>query len=301
MATPTHTHQPIKSDHELIEFLQWCLPKLQLCWPGFRKVRRTIRKRLTRRIRELGLADLADYRNTLAAEPVEWSFLDTVCRIPISRFYRDRSVYNMLAKQVLPDCAARARTRSDCKISILSAGCASGEEPYSVSLVWHLCVAQGYPDCTIDILAVDIDDVMISRAQAACYSPSALKDLPPKFLELGFEQKHGMHRLRDRFRKCVHFLNRDLRKCVPGGPFDLILCRNTAFTYFDEATQALVSSQLHAALRTGGYLITGAHEVFPGMDHNLLRAHPGSAVFRKTNGEMLARPSTSSGSTEWRS
>ena len=200
MANPVHTHQQIISDHELIEFLQWCLPKLQLRWPGFRKVRRTIRKRLTRRIRELGLADLADYRNTLAAEPAEWSILDTVCRIPISRFYRDRSVYDTLANQILPDCAARARARGDGKISILSAGCASGEEPYSVSLVWHMRVARGYPDCTIDILAVDIDDVMINRAQAACYSPGALKDLPDDLLDLGFEQKHGACCLLDRFR-----------------------------------------------------------------------------------------------------
>ena len=286
------------SDHELIGFLQWCLPKLQLRWPGFRKVRRTIRKRLTRRIRELGLAGLADYRNTLAADPAEWSFLDKICRIPISRFYRDRSIYNMLTNQVLPDCAARARTRSDCKISILSAGCASGEEPYSVSLVWHLRVAEKFPDCTIDILAVDVDDLMISRAHAACYSSSALKDLPHDLVELGFEQKHGVHCLKDRFRKCVHFLNCDLRRSVPDGPFDLVLCRNTAFTYFDKTTQALVSSKLAAALRIGGYLVTGAHEVLPAMDNDLVRAQPGSPVFRKTHSDRAARSSTNSGPAE---
>jgi len=292
MATPAHMHQPIISDQELIEFLQWCLPKLQLRWPGFRKVRRTIRKRLTRRIRERGLSGLANYRKTLAADPAEWSLLDTICRIPISRFYRDRSVYDLLANQVLPDCAARARARGDGKISILSAGCASGEEPYSISLVWYLRVAEGFADCTIDILAVDVDDLMISRAQAACYSPSALKDLPHDLVVPGFEYKHEAHCLKDRFRKCVHFLNCDLRKSVPDGPFDLVLCRNTAFTYFDEATQAFVLSRLDAVLRTGGYLFTGAHEVLPAIDNNLVRVQPGSPVFRKSHGDRAARPST---------
>ena len=126
---------------------------------------------------------------------------------------------------------------------------------------------------------------MINRAQAACYSSSVLKDLPRDLVELGFEQKHGVHCLMDRFRKCVQFLNCDLRKTVPDGPFDLVLCRNTAFTYFDEATQALVLSKLDAALRTDGYLVTGAHEVLPAMDSNLVRAQPGSPVFIKTHSD----------------
>ena len=86
-------------------FLQWALPQRNLCWPGFRKVRRQVCKRLTRRIRELGLDDLAAYRRRLEAEPAEWRAFDECCHITISRFFRDRGVFEVLRKRVLPDIA----------------------------------------------------------------------------------------------------------------------------------------------------------------------------------------------------
>ena len=269
------------TDHELIEFLQWCMPKLHLAWPGFRKVRRTIRKRLVRRMRELGVTSLHSYREKLKTSPAEWVVLDELSRIPISRFYRDRFVYDMLANSVLPDCAERASIRGDGMIGILSAGCASGEEPYSVSLVWHLRIADRFPDCAIDVLAVDVDDVMLERAQRACYAPSALKDLPEDLLVRGFRQENDAFHLQDQFRKCVRFSKCDLRTSLPDGPFDLILCRNTAFTYFDRATQAQTLARFNTALRAGGYLVVGAHETPPIEAGELVLVRPGQPLFRK--------------------
>ncbi len=271
------------SDRELCEFLQWCLPKLRLRWPGFRKVRRTVRKRLNRRIRDLGLENLAAYRRMLEADPAEWSMLDTICRIPISRFYRDKQTYDFLASKILPNCAVHACQRDHRLIKILSAGCASGEEPYSVSLIWHLRLAKDYPDCAINILAVDVDEEMLGRARTACYSPGAFKDLPADLLARGFQRTDDTYCLRVEFQDCVDLQLVDLRETVPDGAFDIILCRNTAFTYFDKATQALVSSNLDAALRPGGYLIIGAHETFPGEGQKILRLNGGSQVLRKPN------------------
>jgi chemotaxis protein methyltransferase CheR len=75
-----------------VALLRWALPRLHLRWPGFRRVRRRVCRRIGRRVRELGLAETAPYRARLEADPREWGRLDALCRISISRFFRDRSV-----------------------------------------------------------------------------------------------------------------------------------------------------------------------------------------------------------------
>lgn len=89
-------------DADCVAFLQWALPHLRLRWPGFRKVRKQVCKRIDRRCRELGLADIAAYRDYLASQPGEWPTLASMCRVSISRFYRDRAVFDQLAQVVLP-------------------------------------------------------------------------------------------------------------------------------------------------------------------------------------------------------
>ena len=79
------------TDRQCVEFLQWALPQLGLRWAGFRKVRGQVRKRIVRRLRELELTHIAEYRPYLAEHPAEWTVLDACLRISISRFYRDRT------------------------------------------------------------------------------------------------------------------------------------------------------------------------------------------------------------------
>src|SRR6516225_732332 len=116
-----------------VDFLKWCVPRLGLRWPGYRKVRGLVGKRLNRRLAELGLADLSAYRTFLMREPAEWGQLDAMCRIPISRFYRDRGVFDAIGQQLLPEAAAAVTARGANAVKCWSAGCASGEEPYTLA------------------------------------------------------------------------------------------------------------------------------------------------------------------------
>jgi chemotaxis protein methyltransferase CheR len=84
------------NDREGVEFLQWCLPRLKLRWPGFRKVRRQVYKRIDRRVKELGMPSVGAYRAYLEDHSDEWAVLDALCRIFISRFYRDKAVFECL-------------------------------------------------------------------------------------------------------------------------------------------------------------------------------------------------------------
>ena len=92
-------------DKECVQFLQWALPRLSLRWAGFRKVRRQVCKRIQRRIRTIGLADTNAYRKLLETDKEEWQVLDELCRITISRFFRDREVFDCLGAHVLPQLA----------------------------------------------------------------------------------------------------------------------------------------------------------------------------------------------------
>ena len=135
----------VVTDRECVEFLQWALPQLGLRWPGFRKVRRQVHKRIVRRLNELGLTQISEYREYLQTNSDEWSVLDGFTRISISRFYRDRDVFNHLRDVLLPDAARASQVRGEEQLRIWSAGCASGEEPYTIAMIWTKLRAAGFP------------------------------------------------------------------------------------------------------------------------------------------------------------
>ena len=117
--------------------------------------------------RELGLADLVAYRAYLEEHPGEWALLDSMTRITISRFCRDRGVFGFLEQEVLPMLAAEAVACDSGTLEVWSAGCASGEEPYTVALIWQLELTQRFSDFSIQILATDLDQTMLTRARRA--------------------------------------------------------------------------------------------------------------------------------------
>jgi chemotaxis protein methyltransferase CheR len=244
-------------DADCIEFLRWALPRLRLRWQGFRKVRRQVCRRIERRVEELGLAGGADYRAYLAANPGEWARLDELCHVTVSRFYRDRGACELLRDEVLPELAGQA------VVEAWSAGCASGEEPYTLALIWHFGVAPRFPSAALRILATDVDEAVLGRALMAEYPVSSLRELPQEWRLAAFEALGDRYRLRDELRSSVTFLRHDVRCEPPGGPYDLVLCRNLAFTYFAEELQREVAARLASCIRPGGALVLGTHERLP--------------------------------------
>lgn len=269
-------------DQDCILFLQWCLPRLGLRWPGYRKVRRTLCKRLGRRLRLLDLPDVAAYRRFLAAHPEEWDVLDAFCRIPISRFYRDRAVFTALGRCVLPVLAGTLRKRGGTEVKCWSAGCASGEEAYSLKITWEQMVQPRFPDMTINILGTDADSTLLERARNACYQAGSLKDLPRAWLATAFDRDNGLYCLRPQIRAGIIFERQDIRERLPEGPFDLILCRNLVFTYFDAALQERLFDALSLRLDEGGYLVVGAHEALPGKGAGFAPLAAGLPIYRRT-------------------
>lgn len=256
------------TDPELVAFLQWALPRLSLRWAGFRKVRGQVRKRIARRLGTLGLPDLAAYRAHLERDPSEWDRLAAMCRITISRFWRDRGLFEWLTTR-LPALAPGGRLRA------WSAGCAGGEEPYSLALAARL--GAGLEPA---IIGTDLDPVQIERARRAVYPQATLRELPQTWRDRAFEPAAAGLRLGERWRAGVELQVQDLRTEAPPGPFDLVLCRYLAFTYFDPALQAQVASRIRETLRPGGLLVLGKHESLPNHVQSVEVFEPHLRVYR---------------------
>jgi chemotaxis protein methyltransferase CheR len=250
-------------DGDCIALLQWALPRLGLRWAGYRKVRARVCKRIARRMRALGLADAADYRARLDADPAEWHALAALCPVAVSRFYRDREVFDCLGAEVLPALARAALARGAPRLECWSAGCASGEEPYTLALQWQLQLAAQFPRLGFRVLGTDVDARLIERARAACYGSGSLAALPPAWRERAFERRGRLYCLRAALRRDVDLAHQDLLAELPEREFDLVLCRNLAFTYFDEAGARRALARISGRLRPGGALVLGIHEQLP--------------------------------------
>lgn len=246
-----------------VEFLKWALPTLELRWAGFLRVRRQVCRRLSRRIQELRLADVSAYRYYLSTHPEEWLVLDHLCSIPISRFFRDRIVFEALSRDILPTLAASAIEHNAARLLCWCAGCASGEEPYSLSILWETQVRDRFPELRFVITATDSNPHLLERARAGRYRRSSVREVPSALQERAFTRHNQDVVLRPEFRERIQFALQDIRDTIPTGPFDIITCRNLVFTYFDASLQRRTLERILASLRRGGALLIGLKEHLP--------------------------------------
>jgi len=262
------------SDRGCRELLEWALPGLGLRPAGYRNVSGQVCKRIRRRAKALELAGFAAYREYLGRHPGEWRVLDSMCRVTISRFYRDHQVFELLEREVLPALASRGEVR------VLCLGCASGEEPYSLALLWRHRFAARYPDARFRVVATDADAGEIERARAGRYSSGTLRELPAEWVDSDFVLDGDARVLREDARAWVELRTEDLRDGLPDGTFDIVLCRNLAFTYFDAAGQSAVCRAVCRQLADGGVLVIGRGETLP-EGFPLRELAPGSGVHRR--------------------
>ncbi|MCP3102723.1 chemotaxis protein CheR [Myxococcus sp. K15C18031901] len=268
------------TDQDCEELLRWAAPRLRLRPEGFRRVRGQVCKRLGRRLRALGLADLAAYRARLVADDGEWAVLDALCRVTVSRFYRDASVFDVLRDDLLPALLAGRPG----VLRVWSAGCASGEEPYTVSVLFRLGLQPRFPWTRLELLATDADAALLERARRGCYPRGSLRELPEAWSRKAFPDEALEPCLAEPFRQGLVFRQQDLRADMPEGPFDLVLCRNVAFTYFAPPLQHVVLGRLVRRLAPGGFLVIGAEESLPVEGPALERVAGALPIFRVAPG-----------------
>jgi len=193
---------------------------------------------------------LDEYRAFLSGDAREIRYLAQLMGVTISRFFRDADVYEHL-RQIWPGWSARQR------VLMFSAGCAGGEEPYSLAILWH---AWGPPGVKAVILALDIDSASLARAKAGLYPPGSLREVAPTIRRRYFRPQGRFWRLDDEIMNMVDFYRGDLQEIGPPLHLDLVMCRNMAYTYFSNAARMWTTKALARALNPGGWLVVGAKE-----------------------------------------
>lgn len=245
-------------------FLEWALPRLGLRTAGFVRVRGQVQKRVARRIAELRLSGFEAYRAYLEQHAEEWAALDEFSHITISRFFRDGHVYAALQHCVLPRLIELARARGEQRVRIWSAGAGAGEEPYSISLLWRYALRERFADIALELVATDADPNQLARARQGRYRASSLREVPHEFRARAFAQVGADEfAISSELRDPVQFLQQDLRREMPPGPFALILCRNLAFSYFSESEQLRAAQAIRCRLQPGSVLALGLREKPP--------------------------------------
>jgi len=244
-------------------FLRRMAPILDVAWRKYR--RRQSRRGLQSRLAARGV-DLAAYAEILAREAEERERLLLAMRVTVSRFYRDRQVWSGLARAVIP---SLLRTfGEDATLRVWSAGCACGEEPYSVAVLWARLPSSVTHGRSLEVLATDVDEAALGRARAGVYPRSSTRLVPPPHDEV-FEPVSAQADRRDRVRvrgavrRSVRFARRDLLTDPPPVGRHLVLCRYLPFTYYQGRRLLRAVEILAGALVEGGALVVGAKESVP--------------------------------------
>lgn len=241
-----------------------------------------LRRRIAVRMRACGVLTYADYQAVLDGSPVEYDRLKDALTINVTRFYRNADTWNLLRGGFLKEvCEGQAG-----EIRAWSAGCSSGEEPYTLAvLLADYFDRQGQPDrlgmVTVD--ATDIDRQSLERAQTGRYSSDALAEVPPDLVERYFEREENSWRVIDRVRRRVVVRALDLSSDQPlRRNYQLILCRNVVI-YFERSTQERVFLSFADALAPGGILVLGKVEtLFGAARERLTLLDPRERVYRRT-------------------
>jgi chemotaxis methyl-accepting protein methylase len=141
-----------------------------------------------------------------------------------------------------------------------SAGCASGEEPYSLSILWREKILPLFPDASMEIIATDADPDMIGRAREGCYTRGSFREMPGNWMEKAFYRKGHFYCITQPYREPVSFYQQDIRKEMPEGKFDLVFCKNLAAMYFSRELATAIFNRISERMNKGAYLVLGNHE-----------------------------------------
>jgi chemotaxis methyl-accepting protein methylase len=239
-------------------------------------------------VERTGAAGLAAYLRLLQEDPAELGALVEALTVKVSSFFRDPLAFEHLAELVLPELLARKAAARDPSLRLWSAGCATGEEPYSLAILVHEALRREPSPPAVTILATDLDERALARARAGRYPASALANVRHGLVAAAFEPDGDGFRVADHLARAVTFAVHDLLDPRAGAPaesvfgsFDLVLCRNVLI-YFEPAWQEFACERLYRSLAPGGHLLLGRTESLPGPWAGRFRRAPGlRALHRK--------------------
>jgi two-component system, chemotaxis family, CheB/CheR fusion protein len=217
----------------------------------------TFIRRVQRRMQVVLLSSVPDYVELLRKDAREVELLFRDLLIGVTQFFRDKAAFDALASEVMPK--LMTNKKSDDHVRFWVAGCASGEEAYSLAILLAEQLARVDAPPKVQIFATDIDDQALEIARAGRYSEASLRDISPERLERYFVKEGNGYRVAKEVREMCIFSMHNLIKDAPFSRLDLVSCRNLLI-YLDATLQSRIIPLFHFSLRSGGYLFLGSSE-----------------------------------------
>ncbi len=253
------------------------LIQLDRPWAGYRKVRKGVKKRVRRHMEQVGCRNIEDYLKLLQSQPDAKRACEECLYVTISRFFRDRKFWQDLEERLFPGLVQDF----DLPLRIWSAGCASGEEAYSIALVFRLVASP----TGLELLATDAQQICLKRAREGRFGQSSLKELSSA-LRSEFFTSHKSGRqfsVKSKILPPIQWRQHDLlHESPPPGPFHMIFLRNNLLTYHQGPDLLSAFSRIESVLTAGGYLVVGSHERLPENAGQFARDTHCPWVYRKT-------------------
>lgn len=259
--------------HSSIDFSQYKLP--------------TILRRLQRRIYATGTSNLPEYTHYLDSHPEEYHRLVGSFLIKVTGFFRDAELYAAISERILPELINEARKRGNV-LRIWSAGCATGEEAYSLGILVSEALGEDLNDFTVQIFATDVDEDAIEFARHGIYPTAALTGISRQRLARYFLKLDGNYQVSKPLRAMVIFGLHDLGLRAPFPHINLVLCRNVLM-YFTKDLQARALQLFAYSLRNDGYLVLGTAETASPLAPYFTQVSPSMKLYRR-QGEQILGP-----------
>jgi chemotaxis protein methyltransferase CheR len=255
---------------EYKEFLKTTLPQLGLRWRRFN--RKSIRKRIAGRLQELNFHSLSEYQNHVFANEAEKRNLTSLLTVTISRFWRNASLFEALQDLWFPTLLGRLPAAEP--LQIWSAGCASGEEPYSLLILWLESFAGLGRE--LRLLASDGNGRCLERAQQARYPASSFREMPLHLRQKYCTNEKGTFSLPRSLSQRIAWFEHNLIWEAPPSNNHIIFCRNLVYTYFLDDLQQEITRRFHQSLAPKGLLVVGRKDRLPPGTEGLFRLvdHP---------------------------
>ncbi len=217
----------------------------------------TIRRRVERRLRVRGMTTLTEYAQLMREHPDEALLLMKELLISVTNFFRDPEAFAAIEQRVLPT-LFEPRDGAD-PIRVWCAGCATGEEAYSLAMILAERASTLLEAPTVQVFATDLDEHAIATAREGLYSEADVADVSPARLARFFQREAGGYRVKRDLRETVLFAHHNVIRDPPFSHLNLISCRNLLI-YLNRSIQERLIETFHFALRPGGFLLLGTSE-----------------------------------------
>ncbi|MDD1772108.1 MAG: protein-glutamate O-methyltransferase CheR [Methanomassiliicoccales archaeon] len=220
-------------------------------------------RRFNVRMRATGVKTYEEYTSVLTKTPDEYDNLLSEITINVTQFFRDTMVFKSLREDIIPLLIYEKCMKNDVSIKIWSAGCSSGEEPYSMAIMLHDLLGEEFDHFKVTIVASDIDDEVLEAARIGTYLARQVVNVPKDLLARYFTKEGDLYCVNDEIKRMVQLKKVDLFSQTGGFGFDMILCRNVVI-YFNREMQDKLYMKFVKALRPGGYFVMGNTETLVG-------------------------------------